>query len=340
MAAEGNPSTSQTSATDGAAQSTVTNGASASPVTPVAPAATQPAPSAAPQSASSTAQPQPAIVSVNGSTALEELVQAATGRKDRPKPWVDVTTYPWAEDEFSARFVRRANYQELYGMKETGEEVDELIGLLNIRPKMRVLDVCSGNGRHAIALALRGCKMTGIDNGPGPVNLARETSRNLGLAVDYRQVDALSISFEDAYDAAYLTCAGLSDFSPTGAKDLVTRVGRALVPNGMFVAEFLDEASVKPSDVRTWRFVAADASLFVDGGHLQLDERLYDSDAKSEVIRSYIVPTNGKMRQFARCRQYYKEDEIKALLAAASLQTVGFHAGSAPGLKKVVAKKA
>ena len=340
MAAEGNPRTTQPSAADGAAQSTATNGAPPAPATPVMTAAPQPAVSAAAQPAPSAAQPQPATVAVNGATALEELVQAATGRKDRPKPWVDVTTYPWTEDEFSGRFVRHANYQELYGMKETGEEVDELIGLLNIRPKMRVLDVCSGNGRHAIALALRGCKMTGIDNGPGPVNLARETSRNLGLAVDYRQVDALSISFEDAYDAAYLTCAGLSDFSPAGAKDLVTRVGRALVPSGMFVAEFLDEASVKPSDVRTWRFVAADASLFVDGGHLQLDERLYDSDAKSEVIRSYIVPTNGKMRQFARCRQYYKEDEVKALLTAASLQTVGFHAGSAPGLRKVVAKKA
>ena len=335
MAAEGNPSTTHTNAAETAVQTTVANGASASPATPVA-AASQPAAS---QAAAAAAQPQPATVSTNGLSALEELVQAATGRKERPKPWVDITTYPWTEDEFSARFVRRANYQELYGMKETGEEVDELIGLLNIRPKMRVLDVCSGNGRHAIALALRGCKMTGIDNGPGPVNLARETSRNLGLAVDYRQVDALSISFEDAYDAAYLTCAGLSDFSPSSAKDLMTRVGRALVPGGMFVAEFLDEASVKPSDVRTWRFVASDASLFVDGAHLQLDERLYDSDAKSEVIRSYIVPTNGKMRQFARCRQYYKEDEIKALLAAASLQTVGFHAGSAPGLRKVVAKK-
>ncbi|HEV2879120.1 MAG TPA: class I SAM-dependent methyltransferase [Candidatus Eremiobacteraceae bacterium] len=341
MAAEGNASTTQSTAAEGAAaQAPPTNGAPAAAAT-----ASQTTPAAATAQAGAPAQSQPQPqpqappTAAGGQSALEELVLAATGRKDRPKPWVDVTTYPWTEDEFSARFVRRANYQELYGMKETGEEVDELIALLNIRPKMRVLDVCSGNGRHAIALALRGCKMTGIDNGPGPVNLARETSRNLGLAVDYRQVDALSISFEDAYDAAYLTCAGLSDFSPSAAKDLLTRIGRALVPGGMFVAEFLDEASVKPSDVRTWRFVSADASLFVDGGHLQLDERLYDSDAKSEVVRSYIVPSNGKMRQFARCRQYHKEDEVKALLAAASLQTVGFHAGSAPGLKKVVGKK-
>jgi SAM-dependent methyltransferase len=171
------------------------------------------------------------------------------------------------------------------------------------------------------------------------VNLARETSRNLGLAVDYRQVDALSIAFDDAYDAAFLVCAGLSDFSPATAKEFLTRIERALVPGGMFVAEFLDEASVKPSDVRTWRFVPAESSLFIDSGHLQLDERLYDSDAKAEVIRSYIVPSDGRMREFARCRQYYKEEEIKGLLSASSLQTVSFNVGSAPGLKKVVAKK-
>lgn len=316
MAVEVNPTTQTTVGGDGAAQTAAPNGA------------TSAAPTATPSAAAPTTL-----------SPLEELIHAAAGRKERPKPWVDVTSYPWSDEDFSGRFVRRANYQELYGMRETGEEVDELISLLNIKPKGRVLDVCSGNGRHAIALALRGCKMTGIDLGPGPINLARETSRNLGLAVDYRQVDALSISFEDAYDAAYLTCAGLSDFSPAAAKDLLSRIERALVPGGMFVAEFLDEASVKPGDVRTWRFVTADSSLFVDGGHLQLDERLYDADAKAEVVRSYVVPTDAKMRQFARCRQYYKEEEIKGLLAAASLQAASFHTGSAPGLKKVVGRK-
>jgi D-alanine-D-alanine ligase len=322
---------STTMAAEGNAPSTQTASQSAS-----APAANG-APAQAPNGAAQVAAPAHAAASID--SALEELIRAATGRKERPKPWVDVTSYPWGDDAFSARFVRRANYQELYGMKETGEEVDELIGLLNIRPKARVLDVCSGNGRHAIALALRGCKMTGLDIGPGPVNLARETSRNLGLSVDYRQVDALSISFEDAYDAAYLTCAGLSDFSPTAAKDLLTRIGRALAPGGMVLVEFLDEASVKPSDVRSWRFVAADASVFLDSGNLQLDERLYDADAKAEVIRSYVVPIQGTMQQYARCRQYYKEDDVKALLTGASLQAVGFHVGSAPGLRKVVAKK-
>lgn len=270
---------------------------------------------------------------------LEELMRAAAGLRERPKPWVEVDSYPWSDEDFSARYVRRANYQELYGMKETGEEVDELITLLNIKPKTRVLDLCSGNGRHSIALALRGCKMTGVDIGPGPVNLAKETSRNLGLTVDCRQLDALTISFEDAYDTIFLACAGLSDFSPKAAKDLFARVERALVAGGMFAAEFLDDAASAGSDVRSWRFVPAESSLFADTAHLQLDERLYDKDAKAEVVRSYIITSDGKMRQAVRCRQYYNEDDIKGVLAAGSLQLVGFSAGSAPGLKRVLAKK-
>ena len=47
------------------------------------------------------------------------------------------------------------NYQDLYGMKETGEEVDDLAALLDPGSKARVLDLCSGNGRHAIAMAPR-----------------------------------------------------------------------------------------------------------------------------------------------------------------------------------------
>lgn len=270
---------------------------------------------------------------------LEELMRAAAGLKERPKAWSEAGTLPWVDEEFSARYVRRANYQDLYGMKETGEEVDELITLLNIKPKARILDLCSGNGRHSIALALRGCKMTGVDVGPGPITLAKETSRNLGLTVDYRQLDALTISFEDAYDAVLLTCGGLSDFSPPAAKDLFARVERALVPGGMFVAEFLEDSSPAAGDARTWRFVTGENSLFADAAHLQLDERLYDKDAKAEVTRTYIVTTDGKMRQMARCRQYYTEDDIKGLLAPGSLVLVGFSAGSAPGHKRVLAKK-
>lgn len=281
------------------------------------------------------------LKSTNGaaSPALD-LIAAIADRKERPKPWVDAESYPWRDEEFSARFVRRANYQELYGMKETGEEVDDLASLLDAKQKSRVLDLCSGNGRHAVSLALRGCRVTGIDVGPGAVALARETARNLGLNVDFRLLDVKSVSFEDAYDAAYLTCGGLSDFSPADASAILGIAARALVPGGKIVVEYADKASAVPSDARGWQFVHAEKSLFFEGPHLQLDERIYDAESSADVMRTLVVPSDGHVREFSRCRQYYAEDTMREMLKACSLEPLSVSEGSAPGLKKITAKKA
>lgn len=271
--------------------------------------------------------------------AFDELIRAVADGRDRPRAWLDASTYPWAEEDFSARYVRRANYQSMFGMKDTGDEVEDIIGLLALQSKARVLDLCAGNGRHAIAMALRGYKMTGIDLGPGPVALARDTARNLGLTVDFRQLDALHISFEETFDGAYLTCAGLSDFCPEDARTILQLVERALTPGSRFVGEYSDASVGKNAQSRAWQFVQADNSLFLDVPHLQLDERSFDPETSAEIERAYVVPTDGRTREFTRCRQYYNEADVRDLLESARLEVVSFGDGSAPGLRKVVAKK-
>lgn len=271
---------------------------------------------------------------------LDELIRAIADQKERPRPWVDATTYPWGDDDFSERFVRRANYQAMFGMKDTGEEAEDIAAMIEAQPKARLLDLCSGNGRHAVALALRGFRVTGIDVGPGPIMLSRETAKNLALPVDFRQLDVCKISFEDCYDAAYLTCAGLSDLSPEDARNVLGLVERALVPGGRFLAEFAELASADTTDHRTWQFIHAEQSLFLDGSHLQLDERLYDAETKAEVGRTYVVPSDHSVRAFTRCRQYYTEDDVRNMLRAGGLEPVRVGPGSAPGLKKIVARKA
>jgi len=276
----------------------------------------------------------------NGAASVAlDIMQAVADRKERPKPWVDAESYPWRDEEFSARFVRRANYQELYGMKETGEEVDDIVALIERGPKASVLDLCSGNGRHAIAMALRGYRVTGIDVGPGAVHLARETARNLGLTVDFRLLDVKNVAFEDAYDAAYLTCAGFSDFSPADAAVVLALVERALTPGGRLVVEYADKASAPTADLRAWQFVQAERSMFYDGPHLQLDERIFDAESGAEVSRLFVVPSDGHVQEFAKCRQYYAEDAVREMLKNAHLEPVAVAPGSAPGLKKISAKK-
>jgi len=280
------------------------------------------------------------VKQTNGATTPPvALVQAVADRIERPRPWIDADTFPWREDDFSARYVRRANYQAMYGMQETGDEVEALCALLGGPPKSNVLDLCSGNGRHAIAIALRGRRVTGIDVGPGAVQLARETARNLGLPVEFRLLDVKQLSFEDAYDAAYLTCGGFSDFSPADAAAIVEIVGRALVPGGRLVVEYADAAAAVRSDERSWQFVAPDKSLFYDGTHLQLDERIFDADANADVFRHFVMPADGHVREFSRCRQYYADDAVRSMLQSAHLEPIGASSGSAPGFKRYAAKR-
>ena len=269
---------------------------------------------------------------------LEALIRAIADRKERPTPWVDATTYPWSDPEFSKRYVRRADYAQLIGMNETGEEVESLISLLQAKPKARILDICSGNGRHAVAMALRGFRMTGVDIGPGAITLARETAKNLGLTVDFRELDVRELAIEDAFDGAYLTCGGLSDFSPDDCNRLLAVVERALVPGGRAVIEYAD-GSQPPSDVRAWQFVQAESSLFTDAPHLQLEERLYDGDASAEVIRHYVVPTDGKIFEIARCRRYFNDATVREALTTARFGSLESGPGSAPGLKKITGVK-
>ena len=269
---------------------------------------------------------------------LEALVRAIADRKERPTPWVDATTYPWSDPEFSKRYVRRADHGALIGMNETGDEVDQLIALLQAKPKARILDLCAGNGRHAVAMALRGFRMTGIDIGPGAVALARETAKNLGLGIDFRELDVRDLAIEDAYDGAYLTCGGLSDFAPNDCGRLLAVVERALVSGGRAVIEYADVEQA-PSDVRAWQFVQAESSLFTDAPHLQLEERLYDADSTSEVIRDYVVPNDGKIIEIARCRRYFSDAAVREALDAARFTSIDYAPGSAPGLKKAIAVK-
>ena len=185
----------------------------------------------------------------------------------------------------------------------------------------------------------RWCCPTGTDVGPGAVQLARETAKNLGLGVDFRLLDVKSISFEDAYDAAYLTCGGLSDFSPADASVVLAIAERALAPGGRLVVEYADKASAPASELRSWQFVQAEKSMFFDGPHLQLEERLFDADSGADVSRYFVVPSDGHVREFARCRQYYAEGTVREMLKSAHLEPVVVTEGSAPGLKKISAKK-
>ena len=62
---------------------------------------------------------------------------------------------------------------------------------------LRVLDVGTGTGRGAIALAARGARVTGVDASAEMLAVARRRASESGVEVDFLQGDAHGLAYED-----------------------------------------------------------------------------------------------------------------------------------------------
>jgi len=93
-------------------------------------------------------------------------------------------------------------YEQNCFTKNTVTEVDFLVDELGLAPGHTVLDVGCGTGRHAIELARRGYKVTGIDVSAGMIEEARRHGGTAGVTVTWIEADARDFPFEEPFDAA------------------------------------------------------------------------------------------------------------------------------------------
>jgi SAM-dependent methyltransferase len=66
----------------------------------------------------------------------------------------------------------------------------------------RILDMATGTGRAALALARRGATVTGVDASREMLSVARSRATEAGLSIDFSEGDAHTLAFPDrAFDA-------------------------------------------------------------------------------------------------------------------------------------------
>lgn len=90
----------------------------------------------------------------------------------------------------------------------TKQETEFLLDFLELRRGMRVLDVGCGPGRHAVALAAAGLRVTGVDVSPRFLSLAAERCRAAGVGAAFFECDARTMPFDDEFDAVISICEG------------------------------------------------------------------------------------------------------------------------------------
>lgn len=196
----------------------------------------------------------------------------------------------------------------------TRKEVDLFSQILQLSPEDRILDVCCGQGRHALELARRGFKhVEGVDLSHYLIQRARNSACKENLPVEFKECDARELPYPPStFDAAMVAGNSFGYFA--NAEDdlkVLTELNRVLKPQGRLLLDITDGEYIKTHfEPRSWEWVGR--KYFV------CRERCLSSDKQRLITRELIFHVNKGVLadQFYAVRLYTRDSLTELLLYA------------------------
>jgi SAM-dependent methyltransferase len=197
--------------------------------------------------------------------------------------------------------------------ERTEREVEFVVERLGLERGARVLDLACGHGRHALELARRGFRVTGLDLSEPSLAEARETAVAEGVDLELVHGDMRELPWEREFDAVLNLFTAFGYFADKADDERVlAQVERALRPGGSFL---LDVVSLfvlaRGFKSRHWEEL--------DDGRTMLDARDHDQlTGRSNVTWMFVGPT-GERSELRHSLRIYTLPELRELLDRAGL---------------------
>lgn len=204
----------------------------------------------------------------------------------------------------------------------TKRDVDSLIHALNIKPTDCVVDICCGQGRHALELASRGFKhVTGIDRSRYLIRLARKRASSLALPVQFSEGDARKIRLlESSQDVVYLMGNSFGYFEREEDDVAVLEsIKRILKSEGKLALDITNGAWMRSCfEPRSWEWI--------DQNHFVCRERSLSDDETRIISREVVVHAEkGVIADQFYAERLYDENQITSLLKQVKFDKVQLH---------------
>ena len=146
-----------------------------------------------------------------------------------------LTVPAWHEELFDERYL--ACYPILRQQPVATEEAAVVARLLGLQPGERVLDLGCGTGRHSIALALAGLRVTGLDLSPVLLQQARDTAAARGAEVTWLQRDMRDLADLGPFDACVSLFTAFGFLGDTEDEEVLRQAAAALRPGGRLLLD-------------------------------------------------------------------------------------------------------
>ena len=136
----------------------------------------------------------------------------------------------WYESYFGERYL--AFHREALAGRVAREDAAFVERACGLEPGMSILDLGCGSGRHAVALALSGYEMTGLDLSPVMLSAARRLAEDNGVQISWENRRMEDLEGLGPFDAVISMFAAFGYYGPQGDFEVLRAVHRVLRPGG------------------------------------------------------------------------------------------------------------
>lgn len=189
-------------------------------------------------------------------------------------------------------------YDAMFTEEKTAAEIDFIASALDLAPGAAVLDLACGLGRHALGMASRGYRVTGVDFNERYLEIAARRAKEQGVDVRWMKADMRELPFTGEFAGAYSYFTSFGYFSDDENEQVIALVARALAPRGRFLIDMANrDWIVTHPQQRTWN-QRSDGALLMEEVTLDLvvsrvvsRQILIEGDGGSRVTKEYNLRT-------------------------------------------------
>ena len=213
----------------------------------------------------------------------------------------------------------------------TCQEIELFSEILKLSQEEKVLDLCCGQGRHALELARREFKhIEGLDRSHYLIQRAKSSAKKNGLNVKFREGDARKLPYlPDTFDVVMILGNSFGYFE-TVHDDLrvLKEVRRVLKPWGKMLIDVTDGEYLRENfQTRSWEWI--------DKNHFVCRERSLSLDGQSLISREVIThTTKGVIADQFYAERLYTKESLMELLKTSGLAEGILHQGISPDSKR------